>query len=294
MRSDSAIPRAPASSPVDVAHRAIARVLRTALGDDELGLELLEESLAEARLRALPLELDGTLAFVRAHVEPRLRDRVGGRLADALLDDLGEEIDHARLAGAPSDSRIALATRSPPRPPETLPAPPEVEIPRMPPPMELRALATLEVELDGDLFVEPSSSVMPRAGETARARRVVGRPSVLLVDLDRFGRASLARALVCGSCDVTVLDDASSAKAALSGSELPHVVLTEATGLEIEALLAALVARHPEIPVVLWTRLPRANVELLAQSAGLAAFEIVPKSARPADVLSAVRRLVGA
>jgi CheY-like chemotaxis protein len=278
-------------SPVDVAHRALARVLRTALGDDRLGAALLDDALLDACLRALPRELDATLSFVHGHVEPRLRDRVGQRLVDALLDDLLAEIDHARLAGEPSDSRIAIATRAPP-PPETQPAPPEVAIPRSPPPMELRGLATLDIDLDADLFVDPPSAIHPRARSVTHTRPIVARPSVLLVDPDRFGRATLARALVSGSCDVTVLDDALSAVKALSGSELPHVVLTEASGLEIESLLGALVARHPEIPVLVWTRLPRANVELLVQTAGVPTFEIVPKSARPADVLAALRRLV--
>jgi DNA-binding NtrC family response regulator len=142
-----------------------------------------------------------------------------------------------------------------------------------------------------DASEEAPSTKLRRGTPISPAPRHVARPSVLLVDPDRFGRSSLARALVSGSCDVTVIDDVPSAMVALGG-EPPHVVVTEVAGLEIEALLHAMAVRHPVVPVVAWTRVPRANVEHLMRSAGVASFDVLAKASRTVDVLATVRRLV--
>ena len=60
---------------------------------------------------------------------------------------------------------------------------------------------------------------------------------------------------------VIVLDDAAQVTAALAAGARPRVVVTEVTGIDIEPMLAAVLA-SPAVPaLVAWTRLPRANVE---------------------------------
>ncbi len=274
------------------AQRTFARLLRTAFGDDPSVRVVVGEALRAARLPAVPGELPEMLEFLRNHLGPRMRERVGPRLVAALVEDLEAEIEFERSKSDSSSSRMAVATRMPPRPVDGVPSACEPKLTAPPSFAELDAFAR-DVMFD-EPFSEAPSSVLPRAAvASAPVRPRIARPSVFLVDPDRFGRSSLARALVSASCDVTVLDDAAAALAQLARrEEAPHVVVTEVVGLEIEAFLGALHRGCPDVPLVVWTRVPRANVELLMHTVGVVAFEIVAKTSRAADVVATVHRLV--
>ncbi|MEO7094565.1 MAG: response regulator, partial [Polyangiales bacterium] len=147
------------------------------------------------------------------------------------------------------------------------------------------------------VYVPPAATptVLPAtvkrpSSETKRVHRVA-RPSVILVDPDRFGRASLARALVQAQCDVTVLDDATEVIRALEGNEPLDVVITDIDGIEIDSLLRALRRIRPAVPVIAWTKSARAVAEHVLLTAAVTTFDIMPKNARSAEVIELVRRL---
>ncbi len=116
------------------------------------------------------------------------------------------------------------------------------------------------------------------------------RPSVILVDGDRFGRASLARALVQAQCDVTVLDSASEVVTALASGEWLDVVITDVDGVDVESMLRALQRLRPTTPVIAWTRATRAVAEHVLLTANVASFEIIAKASRTSEVIELVRR----
>lgn len=294
------------------AQRTLARLLKTAYGDEQRAVICVQNALKAAALRELPEDAADLLDLVKLHLAPRMTKDVGPRLVAALLDDLEAEIEHAAAGNDPfSSSRIALSTRMPPKQPETN------RVPDFNPPPQARApsLSELVLERPGSvapaddehstdtptremaIYVPPDATptVLPEtvkrpSSETKRVHRVA-RPSVILVDADRFGRASLARALVQAQCDVTVLDDAAEVIRALESPEPLDVVITDIDGLEIESMLRALRRIRPTVPVIAWTKSARAVAEHVLMTASIATYDVMPKAARSAEVIELVRRL---
>ncbi len=285
MSSDTVTRNARLSSSLGPAQKTLARVLRTAFGDLSRGWPVLEEALAAARLRDVPADLEALLGFLRAHLGPRMAPHVGSALVAAFIEDLEAAMELGGSGDDSSVSRLAVATRPPPRPSEE-------DLPATEPSFAQPAVGRAFEELRADLSFDdaPPDSTVRRSHAPPRSP-APARPTVFVVDPDRFGRASLSRALVSGRCDVNVLDDAASAVAALSAQEPPNVIVTEVTGIEIEALLAAVLTCAPTPALIAWTRLPRANVEHLMWGAGVVSFRVVPKAARTADVVTIVRSL---
>ena len=97
------------------AQRALARLLKTAYGDEQRAVVCVQNTLRSAALRELPEDGSDLLELVKLHLVPRMTKDVGPRLVAALIDDLEAEIEHARAGNDPfSSSRIALSTRLPP------------------------------------------------------------------------------------------------------------------------------------------------------------------------------------
>jgi CheY-like chemotaxis protein len=298
------------------AQRTLARLLKTAYGDEQRAVICVQNALHSASVAELPEDATELLDLVRLHVAPRMTKEVGPRLVAALLDDLEAEIEHERSGNDPfSSSRIALSTRMPPKQPDTNP------VPVFKPPPNARPPSLTELVRQGDsapqrdldsearesqvptremaIYVPPDTpTILPEtvkrpSSETKRVHRVA-RPSVILVDADRFGRASLARALVQAQCDVTVLDDAADVIRALESSEPLDVVITDIDGIEIESMLRALQRIRPNVPVIAWTKNARAVAEHVLMTASITTFDVMPKAARSAEVIELVRRLAAA
>jgi CheY-like chemotaxis protein len=292
------------------AQRTLARLLKTAYGDEQRAVICVQNALRSASLRELPEDGTDLLDLVKLHLVPRLTKDVGPRLVAALLDDLEAEIEHARTGNDPfSSSRIAVSTRMPPKQSDTSPPldfnpPPQARAPSLTDLVLEQDLPPIEIEIDASTptretpaYVRdpPPPTVVPEtvkhpSSATKRIQRVA-RPSVILVDPDRFGRASLARALVQAQCDVTVLDDAGDVIRALESAEPLDVVITDIDGVDIEALLRALRRIRPTVPVIAWTKSARAVAEHVLLTASIAVFDVMPKSARSVEVIDLVRRM---
>jgi CheY-like chemotaxis protein len=296
------------------AQRTLARLLKTAYGDEARAVVCVQNALSCASVASLPEDATDLLDLVKEHLAPQMTVDVGPRLVAALLDDLEAEIEHARTGHDPfSSSRIEVSTRMPPKQPDTNPAP------RFKPPPQARAPSLTDLVLDDelppesardlrcegtptrdvDVYAPTSSNPAPRShadgvsrpsSETKRVHRLA-RPSVILVDPDRFGRASLARALVQAQCDVTVLDDIGEVIRALESDEPLDVVITDIDGIDIESLLRALRRIRPTVPVIAWTKNARAVAEHVFLTASITTFDVMAKTARSAEVIDLVRRL---
>jgi CheY-like chemotaxis protein len=256
-----------AAPPASSAQRALMRLLSTALADDARARRAIEAALSAARESSLPLDSLELLAWVREYLIPSVRAEVAPSLVAAMLEDLEAEIENENALDDPNSSaRMAASTRVPP---PGVAAPPEIAFPR-------------------DLGPTLASCSPP---PVLQAPVNFARPVVILVDPDRFGRAALARALVQGRCDVRVLDSASEVCEALASGDDIHVLMTEVDGLEVELMLAALVANRPDLPVIVRTNSPRAVVEHLLHTAGVANYDVMAKSCKSAELIELVRTL---
>ncbi|MBL8715038.1 MAG: hypothetical protein JNL79_03535 [Myxococcales bacterium] len=107
-----------------------------------------------------------------------------------------------------------------------------------------RAVAKFLEEISDALWL-PAESAEGNATEHTSAKL---RPHlrVLLIHRDRFTRANLARQLVSGGCDVTVLESV----AEVTFTELPSLAIVDLSASSVESLLEAVVLRVPDLPVL--------------------------------------------
>jgi CheY-like chemotaxis protein len=258
------------------AQRALFRLLETTIPDRGTWERALRKGLLDARIETLPEDFDALVPFVRQHLATHLDDEERPWLISSVLEDLEAEAELARSGGdLNSSARMAIATRIPERLPTT-PAP---------------ALEILDDE------EEPPSAEIPRVVPTAPSipRFVVvrkERPSVLVVDGDRFKRSALARSLVQARCDVTVLDGGDEALTAISGSEPIDVLVLDVDAPGAAQLLDALVASRPDVPVLAWTSAPPSAAEHVARMAGVRATAVVPRNALNAEINEGLRKLL--
>ncbi|MGZ3422564.1 MAG: hypothetical protein ACXVEE_32170 [Polyangiales bacterium] len=228
----------------------------------------------------VPEDFDGLLGFVRHHLVQLLDDEERPWLVGSLLEDLEAEAEVARLGpDAMSSARMAVATRIPDKLRETEPAP-------------------MSLSLDGEPITQssdppqiPRLAPMPMDLESV-ARLKIDRPAVLVVDQDRFGRASLCRALVQGRCDVTSLDAGPEAIAAIEGPEPIDLLLIDVDTTGASSVLETLVRIRPDTAVIAWTKSPAAIAEHVMRVAGVRLFEVLARNTRPAVVNETIRKLV--
>jgi hypothetical protein len=286
------------------AQRALARILRTAYGDEARAVACVQRALDACGEPTLPNDADALLELVKVYLAPSMQVEVGRHLVNAMLDDLEAEIEHLKTGQDPySSSRIAVSTRMPPpgSPAESADAPSAVHAVREPSLTDLVAIDSLPRELGLDRPSDPFGDHLrsewdepdPSSAEqqTGVQRRSSLRLSIVLVDGDRFGRASLARALVQGLCDVTVVE-IEDAVSVVESDEPIDIVITDIDGIDVEPMLHALRRVRPRVPVLVWTKSARAVADHVARTCNLARFDHISKVARSAEILLKAHALV--
>lgn len=306
------------------AQRALFRILETTIPERETWTFALGHALSAAACESLPEDFDDLIAFVRAHLVPRLDDDQRPWIVAALLEDLEAEAELARLGdGAWSSARMAVATRVPDRLPETQPAPPEApetagDLPPNPAP---RLEALLAQALSSNPSPRPHTPSEPASGchavagahahaadgassgsfptkpphrdlRHARQPRRIDRPAVVVVDRDRFGRTALARALVQDRCDVTVLDDVDAARAHLRSNQPIDALVIDVDCDHAPELLAEIAERHAEVAVLVRTNATPAVAQHVLGVARLPHAAVFARSGRTAELIVALRGLV--
>lgn len=250
------------------------RILETTIPDRWTWEGALAGALAQAGLEDVPDDFEGLLDFVRVHLVRLLDDEERPWLVGSVLEDLEAEAEVARLGpDSLSSARMAVATRIPDKLPKTEPAPMSGGFESSEPP-QIPRLAPMPIDL------------------TSVARLKIDRPAVLVVDSDRFGRASLCRALVQGRCDVTSLDGGAEAITAIEGPDPIDVLVIDVDSTGATSILEALVRVRPETPVIAWTNSPAAIAEHVTRVAGVQIFEVLPRNARAVIVNETIRKLV--
>jgi hypothetical protein len=163
-------------------------------------------------------------------------------------------------------------------------------------------------DLGEKLGVEPSdasgeiqSSVPPPASiprPIARMRqgsspRVKPKFSVVLVDADRVGRSTVARALLRAKWNVTAVDTAADMATALQAGEPIDVLLIDAHHAELETILASVLSARPSVALVIrsWDA---ARSRALLAGLGAERYEVRSHDAPPEELLEAARRALGA
>ncbi len=127
----------------------------------------------------------------------------------------------------------------------------------------------------------PASGTEPRSSNRERLR-------MLLVHSDRFARASLARHLVAGGCDVTVIE--SFTDIATIVEALPSVALVDLAARDVEQLLQGLVVRNPRLHVLAILALG-VDAEAILEAARVETYETVLRPVRGPELMDALRRL---
>jgi DNA-binding NtrC family response regulator len=127
-----------------------------------------------------------------------------------------------------------------------------------------------------------------RAAPPARAEL-----SVLLVDPDRVGRASLARAFVRVRWAVTVVDSIEDLDDALSGSARIDVAIVDVRHALAEPIASAIVAALPGVLLVVRSA-DAGRARSLIAATGAQRSELRLRDAPPEELIEAVRRALDA
>ena len=255
------------------AQRALFRILETTIPDRVVSERALRSALSEARLSDVPEEFDQLVPFVRRYLALQLDDADRPWLVTSVIEDVEAEAEVARL-GDGSSARMAVATRIPERFP-TEPAPAGER--------EEDEFPSVEIEV---------APVVPRAPSVPRIALRATRPSVLVIDGDRFKRSALARALVQGRCDVTVLDGGDEAIAAITSSEPIDIIIVDVDAAGADTLLSTAVAARPEVAILAWTNAPASVAEHVARVAGVRAYAVIARSAHNSEIHDSISRLL--
>jgi DNA-binding NtrC family response regulator len=113
--------------------------------------------------------------------------------------------------------------------------------------------------------------------------------AVVLVDGDRVGRTTLARALLRGECEVMVADLPADLEAALDAADPVDVALVDANHPAAIAIVELLAQRRPGVPLVVRTGDPVGTLARLAQVTA-AKIDVRPRHAAADELIDAMRR----
>jgi CheY-like chemotaxis protein len=249
--------------------------LETTIPDRSAWEGAIHKALQDAQFDDLPEGFDELVPFVRVYLATYLDDEERPWLISSVLEELEAEAELSRADGElNSSARMAIATRIPDRIP-TQPAPAIDEEFEEPPSAQI-----------------PIPQVVPKAPSMPRFVAPQGRPAVLVVDGDRFKRSALARTLVQFRCDVTVLDGGEEAISTVSGPDPIDVLVLDVDAPAATALLEALVASRPAVPVLAWTNAPASAAEHVVRTAGVRAVAVAGRSALNSEINEALRKLL--
>jgi hypothetical protein len=241
--------------------------LAQALGDETEAKLAVAVGLRAAGRQELPVLSSELLAFVERHLHAELRERIGGPLAAAMMDDLEAALAHASPTSPPPPSAGEEGEgveRPTVRAPET-DVPPAAVVPSITP-----------------------ARLPSRVDEDQGALQAAGGRAVLVIDADRMARVDLCRALIHAACDVTVRDTCAGV---VTGADQFDVIVADIEGVAIEELIDAFASDPPDCAVIAWTKAVD-RAEAMFRAAGLDSFSVVAKAARPDSVVAAVDQLL--
>lgn len=136
----------------------------------------------------------------------------------------------------------------------------------------------------------PIARIAPTSSPSVTPRKAM--LSLILVDGDRVGRTSVARALLRAQWDVTVVDSAAELAALLDAGEPVDAALVDAAHPSAHAVLDALLKSRPDAAIVARSAdaiRTRAN---LADS-GLKRFDVRAREAPAEELIDAIKRTRG-
>jgi DNA-binding NtrC family response regulator len=116
--------------------------------------------------------------------------------------------------------------------------------------------------------------------------------AVLLVDEDRVGRATLARALLRAEVNVSVIETLDELLTTLAAAEPIDALLIDAAHPEAQAMIETLIGRRPGVAVVARTSDAGRTRALLAHLA-VTKFDVRSREAPGEELIDTVKRLVG-
>ncbi len=239
------------------APRALLRCLRRVLPDDDVQ-RLVQRALLAAGRAELPKDDDDLVAFVRAHVMLALSQLTTPKNALALVDQLTAELAAGAARQPRSDAPRAASE------PGRSAGPPQLSVPTP--------------------VLRQESGVHP----TGLPRRA----SVVMVDADRFARASMARALVSAKCDVDVVDTTADLASLDSERTLDVIILRVKGGALGAAVKEA--ARFGGAAVIVCSDATRETAEDTLRKAGVTRFAVLGATVSSVDVVRQVGALVDA
>ncbi len=241
---------APASERRLGIHALLLAMLELVYGSREAAEGGLDRALAVAGRSSIPDPAHGLLGFVRDQLASVLSAEVGPELSQALIDDYTGRLEAAGHTEATPAS--APTSSAPPTPPRSNPV----------------ARVALR-----------SRSTPPPAPE----RRA------LIVDSDRVGRATLARALMRSRWGVSVVETPAELCEALTDTSAPTALILDVQHPDAADFVNALVGAAPNALVVL--RGPMgAKTHALAGVVGAGRVEVRPHGASAEDIIAAVER----
>ncbi len=168
------------------------------------------------------------------------------------------------------------------------------------PRLTMALLDDLAMQLDPAAFVplpepEPPPSSVPRPvariamhpGSSPRVRGL--QLGVLLVDSDRVGRTTLARALLRAQSNVTLVDSVADLVAVINAEEVVDVMLLDASHPAAEAIVEVLVRSRPGAAVVARGG-DLARTRAFLTQLGVARFDVRSREAPAEELIDAMKR----